>query len=174
MAFKMRGMNFGVGTGSSPAKLGKKKKEAEEKEAQKRREERLRDYDENVATEKTQVQIDREAQAEKYKKQDEDYAKYLAEENARGQLLHMKPKKSPVNLLKNKKKRNFKKKVRKLKKANKTQPGQYLEQVGPSSYKNVNTNIVYQDPKNVIKKDSRGNVMDYDYKQKKGKFKKIK
>ena len=174
MAFKMRGMNFGVGTGSSPAKLGKKKKEKEAQEAAERREKRLKEYDETVANEKTQVEIDREAADKKNKKQDEDYAKYLAEENKRGQLLHMKPKKSPASLLKNKKKRNFKKKVRKLKKANKTQAGQYLKQVGPSSYQNVNTNIVYQDPKNVIKKDSQGNVMDYDYKQKKGKFKKIK
>jgi len=170
----MRGMNFGVGTGSSPVKLGKKKKEKEAREAAERREKRLKEYDETVANEKTQVEIDREAADKKNKQQDEDYAKYLAEENARGQLLHMKPKKSPASLLKNKKKRNFKKKVRKLKKANKTQAGQNLKQVGPSSYQNVNTNIVYQDPKNVIKKDSQGNVMDYDYKQKKGKFKKIK
>ena len=88
--------------------------------------------------------------------------------------------KSPINLLtkegreRRKKKRNFKKRVRSLKKANRIQAGQDLKQVGPSSYQNVNTNIVYQDPKNVVKKDSQGYVMDYDYKQRKGKFKKIK
>lgn len=87
---------------------------------------------------------------------------------------------SPFNLLtkegreKRKKKRNFKKKVKTLKKANKTQAGQDLKQVGPSSYQNVNNKVVYSDPKGVIKKDSQGNVMDYDYKQRKGKFKKIK
>ena len=75
---------------------------------------------------------------------------------------------------KRKKKRAFKKKVKTLKKANKTQAGQYLEQVGPKAYRNVNTHRIFMDPKSVIKKDKKGNVMDYDYKQRKSKFKKIK
>jgi len=71
-------------------------------------------------------------------------------------------------------KKRFKGKVKDLKKANKTQAGQNLKQVGPSSYQNVNSNVVYSDPKGVVKKDKDGNVIDYDYKQKKGKIKKIK
>ena len=88
--------------------------------------------------------------------------------------------KSPINLLtkegreRRKKKRNFKKRVRELKKANKVIAGQNLEQVGPKHYRDVDTHRIYSDPKNVIKKDSQGNVMDYDYKQRKSKFKRIK
>ena len=73
-----------------------------------------------------------------------------------------------------KKKRAFKRKVKDLKKSNQTQPGQNLVEVGPSTYKNVNTNFVYSDPKGVVKKDKDGHVVDYDYKQKKGKIKRIK
>ena len=68
----------------------------------------------------------------------------------------------------------FKKKVKNLKKANKTQPGQDLKKVGPSSYQNVNNNVVYSDPKGVVQTDKDGNVKDYDYKQRKGKIRKIK
>jgi|TARA_R110002072_G_scaffold81483_1_gene186607 hypothetical protein len=73
-----------------------------------------------------------------------------------------------------KKKRAFKRKVKDLKKSNKTQVGQDLVEVGPSTYKNVNTNFVYSDPKGVVKKDKDGHVVDHDYKQKKGKIKRIK
>ena len=53
--------------------------------------------------------------------------------------------KSPLNLLtkegreRRKKKRNFKQRVRELKKANKVIAGQNLEQVGPSVYRDVDT-----------------------------------
>tara|TARA_B100000519_G_C14231012_1_gene432381 strand:- start:1118 stop:1444 length:327 start_codon:yes stop_codon:yes gene_type:complete len=71
---------------------------------------------------------------------------------------------------KRKKKKEFKKKVKDLKKANKVQAGQDLKQVGPSSYQNVNNNVVYSDPKGVVRKTKDGHVMDDDIKQRKGKF----
>ena len=79
-----------------------------------------------------------------------------------------------ATLANRKKKRAFKKKVKASKKANKVIAGQNLEQVGPSAYRDVDTHRVFSDPKGVIKKDAKGNVMDYDYKQRKQKFKKIK
>ena len=67
-------------------------------------------------------------------------------------------------------KKRFKGKVKDLKKANKTQAGQSLKQVGPSSYQNIHNNVVYSDPKGVTRKTKGGLVMDDDLKQRKGKF----
>ena len=71
---------------------------------------------------------------------------------------------------KRKKRKEFKKKVKDLKKANKNIAGQNLEQVGPKHYRDVDTHRVYGDPKGVVRKTEGGYVMDDDLKQRKSKF----
>ena len=87
MTYKQSPINFGEGTGRSPLNDGipksKKKKAKEEEAAAERRKARLKDYDENVATEKTQAQIDREKSRKKNEEAETEYQKYLAEERKR-------------------------------------------------------------------------------------------